>query len=429
MGYNSDMKKRKYTKKDHMERILKRLREGPASGMDLRSYDPGSKPLSRSTFKGYIDCLRDMGYEIDQHGKGPYSLQEEPEKYEQFDKNTASEWMIMHILDSAHQGLTYRELKRRYIELSSEGIDEERTCDAVKHYSYNHLFSDGTFRKAIVSLKESGIIRVLRRAGTNTAPVYELADRNHLPLEISDNEQVDFFQECADTASISLLEENLTSLFQKMEAILLDEDEKYDTSTNIIAFGKKNNIEGPLIAKLNELSHIPFRQHQITISYGKGRKITHASAAYILYNAETNMIYILYEKKKKSHLIRLDQINEITDEPDRENCIYHSSHYRKMIDKMWTVSDEPETFVHVIFENTPFILDKLEAAASQRTAAQIEFENDVIHYRDTVIGLNEFARFLRGFGSSAIVLEPEKLARKMKISAEETLKNYEEVLS
>ncbi|MDE6914926.1 MAG: WYL domain-containing protein, partial [Lachnospiraceae bacterium] len=57
----------------------------------------------------------------------------------------------------------------------------------------------------------------------------------------------------------------------------------------------------------------------------------------------------------------------------------------------------------------------------------IQVENNKIIYTDTISGLSDFAKYLRKFGKSAHVIEPQALKNKMKQSFERTLARYEEV--
>ena len=53
-------------------------------------------------------------------------------------------------------------------------------------------------------------------------------------------------------------------------------------------------------------------------------------------------------------------------------------------------------------------------------------ENAGYIYEDDIRGLNDFARFLRKFGSSVYVREPEELRKTMVFSLNRTLEKYRE---
>ena len=82
------------------------------------------------------------------------------------------------------------------------------------------------------------------------------------------------------------------------------------------------------------------------------------------------------------------------------------------------LSLQPMTVKVLIKENTQNILAKIKADTAYRKFAHIQKAGEGSWiYTDKVIGEAGFRRWLRGFGSSVVVLEPEELARAMKKSA------------
>ena len=75
------------------------------------------------------------------------------------------------------------------------------------------------------------------------------------------------------------------------------------------------------------------------------------------------------------------------------------------------------------------IKERLEKMAANRKFAKLDISEDKIVYRDTVRGLSDVARYLRGFGRSCKVNKPEKLKQMMIESNDKVIEMYEEYLN
>lgn len=124
-----------------------------------------------------------------------------------------------------------------------------------------------------------------------------------------------------------------------------------------------------------------------------------------------------YNKKKAKDIITLGPSTKppLSDE-DREKCDY-----------MWGMADFKEEPVQVcvkIYHDTPNLSNKIKDETRLRKYARIEEHDGFSYYYDTIIGTDNFRSWLRGYGSSLIVLEPESLAEKMKESAKKIIDLY-----
>ncbi len=71
-------------------------------------------------------------------------------------------------------------------------------------------------------------------------------------------------------------------------------------------------------------------------------------------------------------------------------------------------SEEPQ-HVKVKFYNEANVWSKVKQELACRTKGQLYENNGFLYYEDTVYGISKFRSWIYGFGSSAIVLEPESL--------------------
>ena len=99
--------------------------------------------------------------------------------------------------------------------------------------------------------------------------------------------------------------------------------------------------------------------------------------------------------------------------------------YQKL-DYMWGLCnlDEPVSVKVRIIDNTGNILSKIKAETSLRKYGKLTKDEHGYLYTDTVIGTDNFRSWLRGYGSSVVILEPQELADKMKESALNVIKLY-----
>lgn len=100
----------------------------------------------------------------------------------------------------------------------------------------------------------------------------------------------------------------------------------------------------------------------------------------------------------------------------------------------WGISSDSETLVRVRFKNTPWhliALNKVKGDVSRRRIYHPECRLEMcpdgsVLLRDKVVGLSEFAAWLRSYGDAAEVLEPESLRRMMARTGRRMLERYGE---
>ena len=119
----------------------------------------------------------------------------------------------------------------------------------------------------------------------------------------------------------------------------------------------------------------------------------------------------------------------ISTESEDINYIYQSDEVQKIIDEMFIVSVDNAENIEVEFKDCFNIKERLEKMVANRKFAKLDISEDKIVYRDTVRGLSDVARYLRGFGRSCKVNKPEKLKQMMIESNDKVIEMYEEYLN
>ena len=290
-----------------------------------------------------------------------------------------------------------------------------------------------TFRKDLRDLIQDGFIeknRVQYKGGIHV--IYSISEKSPAILFESEDELFDFMS-FYDTFKNSFSNTKpLETLYKKCANIY--DWASYDSSTQI--YGKSNRIDKQQLKYLNNFVKYPYKTKTLEITYlarDEAMKLT-ISSGLLFYSVETNSFYLLcFNMDNKSIMqLRLDRIVSIR-EGDEKNKKYRSNTFLNIYEEMFSASFEPEkTHVKVIFQDFGNIKERLSALHNKRKFSKLydisPLSEEIPHsimYEDDLRGVSAFARYLRSFGSSALVLEPSSLQALMIQSNQLTLKNYE----
>ena len=204
--------------------------------------------------------------------------------------------------------------------------------------------------------------------------------------------------------------------------------------------GKHNALTEEQMQMLRDLDRYPFSEKELLVTFrtNAGTEVTREiCVGIIVYVVGTARIYLIGENRwqeartaaqrpdngdgpqeggsvrhKNYVIIPLDRILSV-EAGSRVNTCYHSPEYHRIFREMFQISAEEPMNVRVRFENYPFIRDKIERLCAARETAHMETAGGEILLTDTVRGKGDLARYLRRFGRSAIVDEPEELRCEM----------------
>ena len=290
-----------------------------------------------------------------------------------------------------------------------------------------------TFRKDLRALIQDGFIekkRMQYKGGIHV--IYSISEKSPAILFESEDELFDFMS-FYDTFKNSFSNTKpLETLYKKCANIY--DWASYDSSTQI--YGKSNRIDKQQLKCLNNFVKYPYKTKTLEITYlarDEAMKLT-ISSGLLFYSVETNSFYLLcFNMDNKSIMqLRLDRIASIR-EGDEKNKNYRSNTFLNIYEEMFSASFDPEkTHVKVIFKDFGNIKERLFALHNKRKFSKLyvisPLSEEIPHsimYEDDLRGVSAFARYLRSFGSSALVLEPSSLQALMIQSNQLTLKNYE----
>lgn len=194
--------------------------------------------------------------------------------------------------------------------------------------------------------------------------------------------------------------------------------EKKDITTPLSQNVKKNR---EIIIEAKE------RKHRISFRYQKAdgqKEQVECFPSDIISNVSDNWIYLISETGKRYRLDRIiNTCKELTStdatvsrpEPNRKYA--WGSYYNDTL--------KPEHVVLRIASETTNIIQKIKNDTEYRSETSKFYQRgDYYYYEDDVIGLPEFQRWLRSYGSSILVIEPEHLKNDIIQRAHEALQNY-----
>lgn len=410
--------------------------------------------ISKSRLSELLNEIRSDGYEIIAPNRSGIVRLKSGEKINHdITPKEVRQWLI--ILALSKLGIaTYIELVCSILSIADstylyEGISIDNNysdMDILEYlakynssakYDIDHCLPLPTFRKDLHSLIKDGFIdqkRLPYKDGIHV--VYSISEKAPAILFESEDELYDFMT-FYDSFKASLSNtEPLESLYRK--CTLIYDWESYDTTTQI--YGKSNYIDHNQLKHLNHFVQYPYKTKTLDITY-----FAHDSAMDIVissgllfYSVETNCFYLLCTNMNNKSImqLRLDRIASIQ-EGTEKNKNYRSLSFMNMYEEMFSTSFEPEkSHVKVLFQDFGNIKERLTLLHNKRKFSKLyEIEplsNDIPHcivYEDDLRGLSAFSRYLRSFGSSALVLEPASLQDLMIQSNLKILKNYEGIIN
>ena len=406
--------------------------------------------ISKSRLSELINAIRSDGYEIiTPNRSGIVRLESAKIINTDITPKEVRQWLIILTLSKLGTA-TYIELICGILSIADstylyDGISTDDNYSDMDILEYLKEYNSGakydidqnlplpTFRKDLRALIQDGFIekkRMQYKGGIHV--IYSISEKSPAILFESEDELFDFMS-FYDTFKNSFSNTKPLETLYKKGANIYDWT-SYDSSTQI--YGKSNRIDKQQLKYLNNFVKYPYKTKTLEINYlarDEAMKLT-ISSGLLFYSVETNCFYLLcFNMDNKSIMqLRLDRIASIR-EGDEKNKKYRSNTFLNIYEEMFSASFEPEkTHVKVIFQDFGNIKERLSALHNKRKFSKLydisPLSEEIPHsimYEDDLRGVSAFARYLRSFGSSALVLEPSSLQALMIQSNQLTLKNYE----
>ena len=439
-------------KKDYKRTVLEYLlqHENKDIEREILISDIG---ISKSRLSEILKSIREDGYSISSPPRSGLIRLDKNENHivlPSIKDVDLREWLIIFIL-SQYGSLSFRDLIIKILSIKDYDADYPLTIDDKKVYDDNHLIksfksfisdkmsdeyeidvaedylSVTTLRKDLTSLRKKGFVRL--KEGQKTT--YELTSKAPYILYVPEDRLSEFCQTYEDhVTSISGLKP-LKEVYDKIRTQIAWDD--MDTVQR--RFGRQAQISQDQIDKFNNFVSHQYKTNRLTIHsfYGGKEKHETISVGLIFYCVETGAFYALCHNHSKCKImtIRLDYIDDISDNKEK-NKIFHNDEYYKKYKEMFAAGyDQQVHHVKVLFKDFGNIKERFVNLTKIRSEASLrpieEPPKNCIYdfiYEDNVRGLSDFARFLRSFGYSVLVMEPIELRDMMVNTYKRFLEKY-----
>lgn len=211
----------------------------------------------------------------------------------------------------------------------------------------------------------------------------------------------------------------------KLKAKIIEQTGYEDTDCSVYCIGRGYSCDDSLRCTIKQFEAFDYRNKALCLGYDskKGYMKVTIQTVTLLYNWENDRSYIIGIVDGEIYFIDIKTIREIS-ETENINKLYNDKCLMEKIGMMFGASLDGPYDVKVEFENIFNIREKLVRLSNHRKSCKISVSSDKIIYTDTIYGIYDFARYLRGFGSSCKVIGPQKLKDIMRETYEKILETY-----
>ncbi len=132
----------------------------------------------------------------------------------------------------------------------------------------------------------------------------------------------------------------------------------------------------------------------------------------IIYDSVENLYAVITLYKDQPTIYRLDRMISIS--ISKEKLTIENTEFLSISPNVWGLNflDTPEK-VKVRFYNEGNVWKKVRRDLSYRTNGNLYEQDGYLYYEDIVYGISAFHTWIRGYGSSAVVLEPKSLRQQI----------------
>lgn len=386
---------------------------------------------NRQSVYNYIKRLESNGYSFDKENRNNniyYTLVK--------DEMTDSEYFYQPMTDDVLRKYTIIQ------ELQGGAVEKEKLRKKFTVYKSKEENVSGAkipldvgitkYYQMIKELQDNGDIELDVKSNC-----YYLTGKN-IPcqLMVDYNRLYDIRDKISSVSKGSLYYDQLKKIYFKISILLGCFDENMPYYDNYIIYGKKTGGLAAVAKGLEKISKYDYRNKILKIScisQNNGRSTSIFATGKVVYNTEKDILYLIgkeYQNKKDNNkfhykIIKVSNIDNV-EETDRINDCYNDIYFKRQIDYMFSISVEEPVDVKVEFERVANVRKKVENLARSRKYAKTELFEDKIIYTDKISGLSDFIMYLRRFGKSVNVVEPEVLKSRLKFSVNNSLKRYGE---
>lgn len=307
---------------------------------------------------------------------------------------------------------------------SSSGYDIAELVRLMHKYNHDGIQADlKTIQTALNELIDARMVALVNDK-------YVLSSNAPLQLALTSTDAIDLLNLLETCTKGHHHEQILNQIRKKLTIALFNEPEDENIpSPAYVVYNKSYENAGKLDSMLEGLNQYPFEEKVLLIEYkNRGGQINKISFAVgnVAYSVDKDQLYLLGECQEERLIIRYNSILKI-EVTDQKNTIFRNEFYCDIIESMFAISVEDPVHVKVEFDNIFAIKEKVNRLILNRPKASLTENGTTLCYEDEVSGLADFASYLRRYGSSCRVIEPESLKNLMKVSAQRILDAYKKL--
>ncbi len=355
-------------------------------------------------------------------------------------------WLILFLL-SINEKLTFIELLSKLLYMHDNSSEELEILTDIRNQNSifddsalikalrnNLAFSEDTidvakdmisvtaFRKDLNTLRKQGLISMTKSFHTE----YQLTNAAPYIIPISGDTLYQFCQHYSESVSSISEVTPLKQAYERIKHLIGYED--CDVSNGM--FGRINDIKQEQIDSFESFVVHPYKTNLLKIDG------VAFAVGLIFYSVETENFYVLGKNVTDARIEcrRIDRIKDIKVLEDKHKE-YHIKKYYRIYEEMFSAHYEDTAYkVKVLYTDFGNVHKRFSDLQSVRTNATIrkivdkqeDCDYDYV-YEDTIRGLSDFAKYLRGFGISVLALEPTELKEKMLFTYNRIVAKYEEL--
>lgn len=411
--------------------------------------------ISKSRLSEILHSIKDDGYTIIAPPRSGLLRLETNEEHAQLvlppiRDCDLRQWLILFLL-SKYGALTFRDFILKILSVKEYDAQYDLRLNGKKVYDDHQLiksireavtsdWNDGpssiaeeylsitTLRKDLHTLRENGFVTL----NQGETVMYDITESAPYILPVSENSLAEFCRQFEEYLTTTSELTPIEQIYKKIQNLISWDASTYDRHK----FGKANQVSSEQISKFDEFIRHPYRTKRIQIhsSYNGMEHDDLISVGLLFYCVETSAFYALCQNHTKNRMEskRLDFMDTIMD-TDEPNTIFHTKDVYRMYDEMFAAGFDARRYhVKILLQDYGNIKNRFQNLHSRRGNSILRaVENPpedcpyAYVYEDDLRGLDDFARFLRSFGSSVLAVEPPELKEKMLHTYARSLAKYE----
>lgn len=247
-------------------------------------------------------------------------------------------------------------------------------------------------------------------------------DMDNVPIHCYDNEKANYITIPISTEETEALDNYINQNVQR-EKNKEAYQRKYYIKDSYRYIHKYSNLQNDL-DKINQaITDNRCLQFRYWVKE-KGSIKLEAKPLMLSYDATDNLYSVIISHNEKIKTIRLDTLIDISESKTKMDTTSQKQHLLEIAPHVWG-NDFAATPINVKikFYNEARVWQKVKKEFENRDSKCLYEKNGYLFCEDKIYGIEKFKKWLSGFGSSAIIIEPKSMQREMIESLKRRLSN------